>query len=76
MTHIVLHTSCKLLEIFEFKEMKDGDLAGTPCIFDADNMTQEIVKKISIEFHNNFLSFFFFLFSALTFSTLFFHPSF
>ena len=74
MTHIVLHTSCKLLEIFEFKEMKDGDLAGTPCIFDAHNMIQKKRKKISIEFLNNFLSFF--TFSAFTFSMLFFHPSF
>ena len=47
MIHIVLQTTCKLVEIFEFKEMKDGDLVGslTPCIFNAHNMTQKIEKN-------------------------------
>ena len=49
LTHIVLQTSCKLVEIFEFKDMKDGDLTGslTPCILNAQNMTQKIEKFVN-----------------------------
>ena len=48
MTHIILQTLCKLVEILEYKEMKDGDLGGslTPPIFNIHNMTQKIEKKI------------------------------
>ena len=49
MSHIILQTLCKLVEIFEYKDMKDGDLTGslTPCILNAQNMTQKIEKCVN-----------------------------